>query len=196
MTQKINEIYYDRIFVMDNDGEGVTGLVNADFSKDLDKDGVATTETVTVTEQGDGYYYVTFTPEDAGTYSYLITQATYQPEGWYNDILVRSYSNDDIKTDTTTIISNVNTIDTNVDTINTKLDTISTNILRLLGLSHENVYIDEQVYDANYSLTSARIRSYSVAGSVGTDNDVLATYTVTATYDGENLLTSYSVVKQ
>lgn len=64
---------------------------------------------------------------------------------------------------------------------------------RILGLVQENQFIDNQVYTAR-KLTSARIRIYSVAGSVGTDSDVLATYTVTATYTGSEL-DSYKVVK-
>lgn len=66
-------------------------------------------------------------------------------------------------------------------------------IARMLGLQQENQYIDQHVYTSG-RLTSARIRIYSSAGSVGTDSNVLATYTMTATYDGENL-DSYKVVK-
>lgn len=64
---------------------------------------------------------------------------------------------------------------------------------RILGLVQENQFIDNQVYTAG-KLTSARLRIYSVAGSVGTDSDVLATYTITATYSGNNLDT-YKMVK-
>lgn len=173
MVYKINEVFYDRLFVMDSSGDGVTGLVNANFTKTLHKSGSVTTETITVTEQSSGYYYITFTPESTGTYSYLITNATYQPEGWYNDILVRSYSNDDIKAETSTV---------------------ATNVLRALGLMQENIYLDTQVYDASSNLTSARMRTYSTSGDVGTDTNILATYTITATYTGTDL-TTYKVVK-
>jgi hypothetical protein len=44
-------------------------------------------------------------------------------------------------------------------------------------------------------MTSARLRTYSVAGSVGTDNDVLASYTVTATYDASGNMVTFKVVK-
>lgn len=196
MVKKINETVYDRIFVMDSDGNGVIGLIDGDFTKTLQKDKSSTSESITITEQSGGYYYVEFTPTSTGTYSYIITQATYQTEGWYNDFLVRSNSNDDIKTDTESIISKVDVIDGNVDTININLDTVSINILRLLGLAQENIYIDNQVYDSDNNLTSCRIRVYSVSGSVGTSSDVLATYNVTATYDINELLDSYKVVKQ
>jgi hypothetical protein len=69
-----------------------------------------------------------------------------------------------------------------------------TELLRALGLVHENMYLDTIVTDSNGNLTSGRLRSYSAAGSVGTDADVLATYTITAVYTG-TALTSYKVVK-
>jgi len=69
-------------------------------------------------------------------------------------------------------------------------------IARILGLTQENFYLDTVVADGNGRMTSARMRTYSVAGSVGTAGDVLATYTVTATYTGsETAPTTYKVVK-
>jgi hypothetical protein len=71
-------------------------------------------------------------------------------------------------------------------------------IERALGLMQENYYLDQTSY-ADYNgaklLTSGRIRTYSEAGSVGTDSDVLATYLVAATWTGDELDT-YEVVKQ
>lgn len=72
----------------------------------------------------------------------------------------------------------------------------SDDVKRILGMVHENVYIDQPSYDTNKNLTSARLRIYSVAGSVGTDNDVLATYTITAVGDGAGKFTSWKMVKQ
>lgn len=66
-------------------------------------------------------------------------------------------------------------------------------LLRLVGLIHENHYVDQSSYSTG-KLTSARIRTYHNPGSVGTDNDVLATYNMTATYEGDDLKT-YKVVK-
>ena len=51
---------------------------------------------------------------------------------------------------------------------------------KILGLVHSNIYIDNPVYDKMNNLESSRIRLYSNSGSVGTDNDVLATYQITA----------------
>ena len=66
---------------------------------------------------------------------------------------------------------------------------------RILGLSHENIYIDNTVYDGNNNLTSARLRIYSIAGSVGSDSDVVATYTITGTASGANKFSSWQQIK-
>lgn len=75
---------------------------------------------------------------------------------------------------------------------------LAANISRILGLTQENYYMDQTSYtDYNGAklLNSARIRIYSVAGSVGTTNDVLATYTITAVWSAGSVQT-YKVVKQ
>lgn len=78
----------------------------------------------------------------------------------------------------------------------TTLDTVAAGVLRVLGLVQENQYIDNVVTDSRLRMTSARLRTYSVAGSVGTTSDVIATYTITATYTGtEETPTTYKVVK-
>lgn len=72
------------------------------------------------------------------------------------------------------------------------------NVVRILGLTQENYYMDQTSYtDYNGAklLDSARIRIYSVAGSVGTANDVIATYTITAVWSAGSVET-YKVVKQ
>jgi hypothetical protein len=65
---------------------------------------------------------------------------------------------------------------------------------RVLGLTQENQFIDTTTHDSKGNMLTGRLRIYSVAGSVGTDNDVTATYTITATYIGTNLAT-YKMVK-
>jgi len=66
-------------------------------------------------------------------------------------------------------------------------------IKRILGMNQENFYIDNTVF-ASGNMTSCRIRIYSVAGSVGSASDVLATYTMTAGYSGDEM-TTYKMVK-
>lgn len=66
-------------------------------------------------------------------------------------------------------------------------------IERILGMSQEDFYIDNPVF-TDGKMTSCRVRTYSVSGSVGTASDVIATYTMTTTYNGDNLAT-YKMVK-
>lgn len=66
-------------------------------------------------------------------------------------------------------------------------------IKRILGMNQENFYIDNTVF-ASGNMTSCRIRIYSVAGSVGSASDVIATYTMTAGYSGDEM-TTYKMVK-
>jgi len=67
---------------------------------------------------------------------------------------------------------------------------------RVLGLAGENTQTDTVVTDANGRMTSGRLRIYSVAASVGTDDDVVATYTLTATYTGNEIApATYKMVK-
>ena len=76
------------------------------------------------------------------------------------------------------------------------LATVAADVLRTLGLAQENQHIDNVTTDIYGRMTSARMRTYSAAGSVGTASDVLATYTITATYTGaEEAPTTYSVVR-
>jgi len=75
-------------------------------------------------------------------------------------------------------------------------DKIEEEAKKMVGLVHENIYIDQPVYDTEKNLTSARVRIYTIASSVGTDNDVLATYLITAIGDGKGKFTSWKQVKQ
>jgi len=51
------------------------------------------------------------------------------------------------------------------------------------------------VYDANNNLTSARLRIYSDAASVGTTSNVIGTYTITVTASGVGKFTNWKMVK-
>jgi hypothetical protein len=58
------------------------------------------------------------------------------------------------------------------------INEINNNLKRVLGLMHENIFIDQTVYDEHGNLQSARVRIYSQSSSVGGDNDVIGTYTI------------------
>jgi hypothetical protein len=80
------------------------------------------------------------------------------------------------------------------DAINEEIGPV---LLRMLGLLQENQYLDNTVYtvyNGQKLLTSGRIRTYSNAGSVGTNNNVLATYQISSTWNNDEMQ-SYRVVK-
>jgi hypothetical protein len=68
---------------------------------------------------------------------------------------------------------------------------LKTNILRLLGISRENTYIDQTTYDSNNNLTSARVRSYDTAANAHTHGatGLLFQWTVVSVFDGETMST-------
>lgn len=72
--------------------------------------------------------------------------------------------------------------------------TLNALIKRVLGLTQENYYIDNTIFETG-KLKSARIRIYSIAGSVGTDADVIATYNITVTFDANGNMEIYKVTK-
>lgn len=68
-------------------------------------------------------------------------------------------------------------------------------LLRVLGLLQENQYLDRTVYttyNGQKLLLSGRIRIYSDAGYVGTDNNVIASYRITTTWSNDEM-SSYKV---
>jgi hypothetical protein len=66
---------------------------------------------------------------------------------------------------------------------------------RVLGLVHENIYIDNPNYDSDNNLVNARVRLYSVPGSIGTDNDVIGSYLISSEGAGPGKFTNWSQIK-
>ncbi len=67
---------------------------------------------------------------------------------------------------------------------------------RTVSLMHENIFIDNPIYDGFGNLTTARVRIYSVPGSVGTANDVIGTYEINSAAGVEaGKFTSWSQIK-
>jgi len=62
---------------------------------------------------------------------------------------------------------------------------------RILGLVHENMYIDQTVFDAEGNMISARLRIYENSANVGTATGVLAAYRITANSTGPGKFTSW-----
>ncbi len=312
MIYKQDQSITEQILVLDTVGSPVLGLIDGNFSKELLQDKGATSETLSITEKGSGFYYIDFTPEDVGVYSWKVSHATYDPNGWFDyyrivgqdtvdnydaigsldstgstdtdTILVAIGSvqsdTDALQVDTTEIIGSQATIYGSVDTLEAgqtiiigseaeileavgsiqidtddlqlSLGSIQTDtteiigsqatiysdtqeiigseailytdtqeiigsqatiytdtqaiiitqsahgssIARILGMAYENLAMGSLVYDVDGNLTDATVDLYTASGSVGTGCDILATYQMTSTYDTQQRVTSYQVVKQ
>lgn len=60
----------------------------------------------------------------------------------------------------------------------------SDDLKRVLGLLHENIFIDLPTYDDDNNLIGSRVRIYSDSASVGTNNNVIGTYAISVDGDG------------
>lgn len=98
-------------------------------------------------------------------YTYTIPSSGWLNQETGNYILVWNISNTDLFS--STMINEMSIINDN----ESKID-------RLLGLTHENIFIDNTSYDKFFNLTQSRLRIYSDAESVGTDNNIIATYEI------------------
>lgn len=76
----------------------------------------------------------------------------------------------------------------------TTLPALAEQITRILGLNHENFALMDQVYDGNNNLTSATAKIYPSNGDALADTNELASYTITATYNAQSQLISYTQV--
>lgn len=77
-------------------------------------------------------------------------------------------------------------------------DDIALMMVRVLGLVHENVFIDNTVHDVNGQLAAARVRVFSSRTAVEFATDggaetsgLVATYEMSTVYEGEGLMGSY-----
>jgi hypothetical protein len=105
-----------------------------------------------ISELGNGNYKYTFTPDVVGTWYVVATHPIYFPWGKTDDVQV----------------------------FNVDIDSVYTEVEKTLGLSKHNMFIDDATYDDYGNLVSARVRTYSDPASVGTSNDVIETYRITA----------------
>jgi hypothetical protein len=112
----------------------------------------------------------------------------------------------------------VSNLTTEIDANETKLDTIQADLdnpdqykadvsglapageyddqmARILGLVQENFRLRDQVYNGDGNMTSATIRIYASAVDCNNDENAIAEYTITATYNVNGECVSYKVVK-
>ena len=169
LLAKSGELVKEDFTVTDENYDLITGLGDGDFTRTLyDPDGneVSSTTTVTITELGSGNYRSTFTPSSTGIWYLVVYNDDYFPWGKANTIKVQD----------------------------SDFDSLRELIVRILGLTQENFYIDNAVHDEYDNLISGRIRIYDDASDVGTNDGVISTYHITATYEGK-VCKTYKVVK-
>jgi hypothetical protein len=77
------------------------------------------------------------------------------------------------------------------------VNTTKTSIMRLLGLGQENQVVDQQAYDVDGNILSARIRLYDTKTNalLGGAGGVVATYTATMSYDVNGRLLNFTRVR-
>lgn len=161
---KTNEVVLDQFPVWDWDGyTKVSGETS--FAVTLWKDTVVSAIPVTVAEIGvSGEYQISFTPDSVGY--------------WRVEVIV-DYNKDAFGFEYT--VSDGVTQD------------IYEGIRRILGLNHENIFIDNTTYDTNSQLVSSRVRLFdskvtcNAATDGGSETDgLIATYFMTTTWDALN----------
>lgn len=166
----VGEKIYENFSVTDEKNTLVSGILDTEFTADLyDPKGDTSSGTVNITELGNGHYRSDFTPDQTGTWYIIVYHDQYFPWGKSDDVLV----------------------------YNSDFDKIASDLTKVLGLSQENYYLDDTVYTSYRGvklLTDGRIRIYSNKDSIGTINDVIATYQIDSTWTNDELQT-YKVTK-
>lgn len=90
---------------------------------------------------------------------------------------------------------NVSDFDIEAEAIEANSD--KTNIVRILGLTHDNVYIDNHTFDLQGNLLTSRVRHYNTKANADAHGalGLVNTWQITATYTGERLDT-YLVTRE
>jgi len=161
---RLGEEVKEEFSVLDSSNNLVSGIPLDEFTAHLFNPSdaeVYDSTSVNFIELGYGHYRVAFTPNQVGNWMMVVYHATYFPWGKSNTIQV--YAND--------------------------FDSIATMLQKILGLVQENFSVDQTIYDESDNLTSSRVRIYTDNISVGTDNNVLETYHMSATFNGIQMQT-------
>lgn len=138
-------------------------------------------------EVGDGFYSYDFTSYDKNKDYSIICDGT-------------SSLND---SDRYVYAGNENYIeDIENSSLSTKILSVSASVLenqdylkRIVGLVHENIFIDNPTFDSDGNMTSARLRIYSSPTDVGTSTNVIGTYNISAPGDGPGKFTNWSQIR-
>ena len=166
---KIGEVVKEQFTVLDMGNSLVDSIPTTEFSAHLydpDDNEIYNGSNVSFTELSDGHYCASFTPNKVGNWMLVVYHSTYF--SWGKSDSIQVFNND--------------------------FDSISTVLTRILGLTQENYLVDNTIYDTEGNMTSSRIRIYDDSVSVGSGSNIMATYSVSASYIG-NQMDKYSVTK-
>ena len=169
MIGKLGTLIHERFSVVNSSKNLVSGIDPSEFIISIiDPLGNISSVTHSINELSlAGHYSLNFTPNQVGIWYVDVKHPVHFPWGKTDDIQV--FKND--------------------------LDSIGDMVVRILGLSQENYFLDNLVFNANSLMTNGRIRTYTHSTSVGTNSDILSTYDITASYDPDGKMESYSVMK-
>lgn len=84
----INQPIFCAFVVYDSQNNPVTGLVKANFNFLFSNNGSIVNPVVTFGETGNGRYFFSFTPNALGEWAGLVTNAIYNPRGWFQEFYV------------------------------------------------------------------------------------------------------------
>ena len=160
---------YENFSVTNESNELVSGIDSTSFIVQLfepNNQDVSDQINVDIVELGNGHYQAEFIANKPGIWYMILYHNQYFPWGKSDDIQV--YSSD--------------------------FDDISDDLGKVLGLVHQNIFIDKPIYD-DENLISARLRIYSDSGSVGTDQNVISTYQITSFGDGPGRFINWKQVE-
>jgi hypothetical protein len=166
---RLGDEVFEDFRVSDNYHIGVTGLNISNFEvKIYNNDGIDRSNVIPIDfqELGNGNYRIKYIPSESGTWCLYLRHTLYFPYGKANGINVVEYD----------------------------LKDIGDMLKRILGLTQENYYVYDTVFDTNGNLTNSKISVYSDNSSVGTTNNIIANYNMITTYNNGNMET-YKVVK-
>lgn len=76
------------------------------------------------------------------------------------------------------------------------VSTIESEVKRVLGLVHENFYIDLPTYDSDNNMTSARVRIYSDSVSVGGEDNIIGEYMIAVNPSGAGKFTTWKMTRE
>lgn len=82
-----------------------------------------------------------------------------------------------------------------LEAIRTSVDEVREMSARILGLSQENIRITNQEYDENNNLVGSTLSVYENPQDVVSQTSPLATYELTASYNSDNRLVDYRIVR-